>query len=223
MLLSIIMPCLNEEETIAICMKEAKALMKSHHIQGEILLVDNGSTDHSAEIAQSYGARVLKEPVRGYGKALRTGIKNSRGKVIIMGDSDATYDFRHLEKFFYPLHQGKYDVMIGNRFAGKMEKGAMPFSHRIGVPVLSMLGRWRWHTDVRDFHCGLRGMTRKAARTMRLRTRGMEFATEMIAEAARHHMRMGQVPVTLRKCPVERKPKLRTYSDGLRHLMYLLR
>ena len=187
------------------------------------MVVDNGSTDRSAEIARQHGARVVSEPRRGYGRALRTGIAASRGRAIVMGDCDTTYDFRHMERLVFPLLENQFDVMIGNRFAGEMEPGAMPWLHRLGVPLLSACGRWRWHTDVRDFHCGLRGLTRRAAERMEWETDGMEFATELIAEAVRKGLRIGQTSVPLRRCAVPgRQPKLRTFADGLRHFRYIM-
>ena len=141
----------------------------------------------------------------------------------IFGDSDTTYDFMKLGKLYRPLAEGRADVMIGDRFAGGMEKGAMPWSHRIGVRLLSAMGRRRYRTDVRDFHCGMRGLTRKAAEQLAFRTGGMEFATEMIALAAKAGLRIGQCPVRLRKCTLDRKSKLRTLPDGNRHLRYMLR
>ena len=221
--LSVVMPCLNEALTVGICVEDALLFLRENRIMGEVLVVDNGSTDSSAAIARRHGARVVTERRRGYGRALRTGISASRGRVIVMGDCDTTYDFRHMERLVFPLLEDRYDVMIGNRFAGEMEPGAMPWLHRLGVPLLSACGRRRWKTDVRDFHCGLRGLTRRAAERMELETEGMEFATELIAEAARKDMRIGQTSVPLRRCAAPgRQPKLRTCPDGLRHFRYIL-
>lgn len=221
--LSIVMPCLNEAYTVGICVQEAFAFMEKHHISGEVLVVDNGSEDDSAAAAEKAGAKVLRQPQRGYGSAIRTGIANSRGGVIILGDCDTTYDFLHLEEMYRMLSTGEWDMVIGNRFAGGMEKGSMSWSHKWGVRFLSWVGRAILHTDIYDFHCGLRGMTRSAAEKLDFYTGGMEFATEMIALAVQQGLRLQQTPVVLRKCVYKRKSKLRTIRDGLRHLVYILR
>lgn len=219
---SVVMPCLNEEPTVGSCVDEAREFLSNNDLTGEIIVVDNGCTDGSAEIAKKHGARVIKESQRGYGRAIRTGLAASRGKAVVFGDCDMTYDFLHMEGIVRPLLDGTYDFMIGDRFAGQMENGAMPLSHRIGVPLLSLAGRLKFHVNVHDFHCGIRGVTREALEKMDLRTNGMEFATEIIAEAARLDLRIGQVSVPLRKCDFDRKPKLRTIRDGLRHLKYIV-
>lgn len=221
--LTILMPCLNEAATVGGSIQEAMTFLKEQKIPGEILLVDNGSEDDSAALARRHGARVLIQPEKGYGNALRAGIAKSRGKIIILGDCDTTYDFRHLEGMYEMLSSGGYDMVIGNRFAGDMEKGSMPFSHRWGVRFLSWLGRRKLHTDIYDFHCGLRGLARSAAEKLDFTTEGMEFATEMIAVAVQKGLAVGQVPVTLRKCVHPRTSKLRTLRDGFRHLVYILR
>ncbi len=221
--LSVVMPCLNEEANLAFCVRQAQAYLAERGLNGEILVVDNGSTDRSAAIAASCGAVVVSEPRRGYGRALRTGLERSSGDVIILGDCDSTYDFRRLDPLYRPLAEGRADMMIGNRFAGQMERGAMPLLHRLGVPLLSLCGRLRWHVRIRDFHCGLRGLSHSALERLELRTDGMEFATELIAEAARKSLRIGEVPVPLRKSRYARKPKLRTFRDGFRHLRYILK
>ena len=220
--LSIVMPCLNEDKTLGACITEAQRFISAHGLNAEILISDNGSTDNSARIAEDLGAVVINEPRRGYGRAIRTGIEHSSGKVIIFGDCDTTYDFFHLEGFYFPLERGEYDVMIGDRFKGGIEKGAMPFLHRLGVPFLSWCGRRKFRTDVRDFHCGLRSLTRKAAGKAQFRTEGMEFATEMIGECARQGLRIGQTPTKLRKCDCDRVSKLHTFTDGMRHLKYII-
>lgn len=221
--LSVVMPCLNEEQTVGICVSEARGFLEKHRIRGEILVVDNGSGDASADVAQKCGARVICQSRKGYGNALRAGIANSRGCVIIMGDCDTTYDFSHLETMYQLLAQNQSDLVIGNRFSGGMEQGSMPWSHKWGVRFLSWMGRMLLHTDVYDFHCGLRGLTRSAAQQLEFYTEGMEFATEMIAQAARQELRIRQTPVILRKCHYPRKSKLRTVRDGLRHFMYIIR
>ncbi|MBR3159319.1 MAG: glycosyltransferase [Atopobiaceae bacterium] len=220
--LSIVMPCLDEEATVGACIEDARGFIVRRGLSGEVIVVDNGSTDRSAEVARRHGADVVSEPRRGYGRALRTGLAHARGRVIVMGDSDTTYDFANTDALVAPLLAGEVDLMVGDRFAGMMEKGAMPFLHRLGVPFLSWCGRMRWHVDVHDFHCGLRGITREALGRCRFRADGMEFATEMIAETTRKGLRIGQVAVALRCGPRGRKPKLRTFSDGWRHLRYIL-
>lgn len=220
-LLTILMPCLNEAATVGISIREAAAFLEKNRIRGEILVVDNGSTDGSAAIAERCGARVITQPEKGYGNALRFGLSHSRGSFVILGDCDTTYDFLHLEEIYGLLSAGAYDMVIGNRFAGGMEKGSMPLSHKWGVRFLSWLGRKRLHTDIYDFHCGLRGLSRAAAETLEFRTSGMEFATEMIALAVKTGLFVGQTPVVLRRCTLARKSKLRTLRDGLRHLVYI--
>ena len=219
--LSVIMPCLNEENAVGSCIDEAKRFISTHNIKAEIIIADNGSTDSSVQKAAEHGAVVVSETRRGYGRAIRTGIGNSRGEIIIFGDCDTTYDFLHLESFYYPLERGEYDIMIGDRFSGGIEKGAMPFLHKLGVPFLSWCGRRKFHTDVRDFHCGLRALTREAAEKIDLCTEGMEFATEFIAKAVTAGLRIGQTPTVLRCEGCKRRSKLHTFSDGLRHLKYI--
>ena len=219
--LSVVMPCLDEEKTIVACINEAKLFFDEKGISGEIIVVDNGSEDNSARVAKRNGARVFIQKKRGYGIAIRTGLKVARGNVIIISDCDMTYDLYNLSKLYDPLVMGYYDMMIGDRFAG-MERGAMSLSHRIGVRALSFIGRLRYRVSVRDFHCGLRGMTKDAADTLAFNTEGMEFATEMIAKAAKNHLRIGQSGVVLRRCPYIRESKLRTIRDGLRHLIYMI-
>ncbi len=221
--LSVIMPCLNEENTVGYCVDEAMEFMKKYRIKGEVLVVDNGSTDKSAVTAQKHGARVIEEKRKGYGRAIRSGIASSRGKVIIIGDCDTTYDFLHLEDMYAYLNEGKCHMVIGNRYTDCMEQGAMSWSHRVGVRFLSFCGRIRFHTDVYDFHCGLRGISRETAEKLIFHTDGMEFATEMIAEAAGNNLCIRQVPVKLRKCKYQRESKLRTVKDGLYHLRYILK
>lgn len=220
--LTILMPCLNEEENIAFCIEQAKTYISSHKLKGEILVVDNNSTDRSAEIAVSLGTRVMKEARRGYGRALRTGLSAATGAVIIFGDCDSTYDFSDLDPIYLPLAKGEYDFITGDRFAGQMEKGAMSFSHKLGVPFLSWCGRVKFGVKIHDWHCGIRGIRRDALEQCEFKTDGMEFATEMIAEAARNEFRIGEVSVPLRKSRNERQEKLRTIRDGFRHLWYIL-
>ncbi|MBQ7955411.1 MAG: glycosyltransferase family 2 protein [Lachnospiraceae bacterium] len=221
--LSIIMPCLNEENTVGLCVDEAGEFIRKYCIHGEILVVDNASADASAEIARKHGARVITEEKRGYGNAIRAGIAGSKGRVLIIGDCDTTYDFLHLEEIYQPLAEEKCQMVMGNRYAGGIEAGGMSWSHRWGVRFLSLCARMRFHMEVYDFHCGLRGILRSAAEQLEFRTEGMEFATEMIAKAGKSNFCILQVPVVLRKCKQERKSKLRTIRDGLRHLGYILR
>ncbi len=219
---TVVLPCRNEEAAIGDCIREIRQFLREENLEGEILVADNGSTDRSAGIARGLGARVIREEKPGYGNALRAGIAAAEGRVILMGDSDTTYDFLELGKLYGPLSRGECDIIIGDRFAGGMESGSMPLSHKAGVRLLSALARKRYHTTVRDFHCGLRGITREAARQLDFRAEGMEFATEMIALAAAKGLRIGQCPVRLRKCRANRKSKLRTLPDGIRHLRYIL-
>lgn len=224
--LTVLMPCLNEEDAIPPCMEDARRLLQEclggDVSKGEILLVDNGSTDRSAEIAGSLGARVITENVKGYGSALRRGIKEARGKVIIMGDCDSTYDFEAAAPMYRMIAAEGFDMVIGNRFAGGIEDGAMPFSHKLGVRALSLIGRLRFKTDVYDFHSGIRAVSAAAAERLEFRATGMEFATEMIAEAAKSGLKIGQIPVKLYRCTKDRTSKLNTLRDGIRHLCFIL-
>ena len=221
--LTILMPCLNEEENIAYSITQAQSYISSRYLEGEILVVDNNSSDRSAEIAEGLGAKVVKESKRGYGRALRTGIKEATGDVIIFGDCDSTYDFSDLDPLYIPLSTNQYDFITGDRFAGQMEKGAMSFSHKLGVPFLSWCGRVKFGTKIHDWHCGIRGIRRDALAKCEFRTDGMEFATEMIAEVSRNGLRIGEVSVPLRRSQNERQEKLRTIRDGFRHLWYIIK
>lgn len=221
--LSVVMPCRNEEVTVAFCVKEAKEFIENYHIEAEVLVVDNASEDASAVMATQQGAKVVTANKIGYGNAVRAGIASSKGRVIIIGDCDTTYDFGHLEDMYRLLSQNVCDMVIGNRYTGGMESGSMPWSHKWGVRFLSFLAGKRFHTQRFDYHCGLRGLTRSAAEQLEFRTEGMEFATEMIAEAAKHKLCIMQVPVKLRCCRYRRQSKLRTIQDGFRHLMYIKR
>ena len=221
--LTILMPCLNEEENIAFCIEQAQKYLSSWKISGEILVVDNDSADRSAEIATEHGATVIKEPRRGYGRALRTGLAAAKGKVIIFGDCDSTYEFANLDPLYLPLAENKVDFMTGDRFGGQMEEGAMSWSHKLGVPFLSWCGRMKFGVKIHDWHCGIRGIRKDALQKLNLKTDGMEFATEMIAEASRKGLRIGEVSVPLKKAQNERQEKLRTIRDGFRHLWYIVR
>lgn len=217
---TILMPCLNEAATLAYCINEARSCIERLGLDAEILIADNCSADGSASIARENGARVVTVEEKGYGAALMGGIMAAEGRYVIMGDCDGSYDLAHLDAFVDALCGGAALVM-GDRFRGGIEKGAMPLSHRWGVPLLSALARWRFKTSVRDFHCGLRGFDRQAALKLGLSCPGMEFATEMIARFARSGGRIEQVPTVLRRDMRPGKPHLRTVRDGLRHLMFI--
>jgi glycosyltransferase involved in cell wall biosynthesis len=220
--LSILMPCLNEAETIGTCVAKANDFLAKSGVSGEVLVADNGSTDGSIAIAQSRGARVVAVPKRGYGAALNGGIAAARGAYIIMGDADDSYDFSNLGPFLERLRAGD-DLVMGNRFRGGIEPRAMPLLHRrLGNPVLSFLGRLFFHIPVGDFHCGLRGFRRCAIKGLELKTTGMEFASEMVVRAALQQLRIVEVPTTLKPDGRSRAPHLKTWRDGWRHLKFLL-
>lgn len=220
--LSIVMPCLNEAETLTTCIDKAKAFFKRHAVSGEIVVADNGSDDGSQEIAKANGARVVDVPVRGYGAALIHGIGAARGRYVIMGDSDDSYDFSDLTAFLTRLREG-FDFVIGNRFKGGIAPGAMPGLHKyLGNPVLSRIGRLFYGSPVGDFHCGLRGFNRQSIVDLDLRTTGMEFASEMVVKATLNNLRITEVPTTLSKDGRNRPPHLRSWRDGWRHLRFLL-
>lgn len=219
---TVLMPCLNEAETLAICINKATASLKSLGVHGEVLIADNGSTDGSQEIARSLGARVVNVERKGYGNALMRGIASAHGKYIIMGDSDDSYDFTNLGPFVEKLRAG-YDLVMGNRFLGGIQPGAMPPLHRyLGNPVLTTIGRLFFKSPSGDFHCGLRGFSRKAILNLDLRTTGMEFASEMVVKSSLHELRIAEVATTLQPDGRSRPPHLRSWSDGWRHLRFLL-
>ena len=220
--LSILMPCLNEAETLATCIKKAQKALEDLNIAGEIVVADNGSTDGSPEIAASLGARVVHIAEKGYGSALLGGIKAARGKYIIMGDADDSYDFTQLDPFVEKLRAG-YDLVMGNRFKGGIEPSAMPPLHRyVGNPVLTGIGRLFFKSPCGDFHCGLRGFSKAAIQNLDLRTTGMEFASETVVKASLHGLRITEVPTTLSLDGRSRSPHLRSWRDGWRHLRFLL-
>jgi len=220
--LSIVMPCLNEARTVAGCIAEAQAALARAGLAGEIIVADNGSSDGSRELAVTAGARVVAVEERGYGSALRAGIAAARGRFVLMGDADASYDFGHLERFVASLRAGN-ELVIGNRFSGGVAPGAMPWKNRyLGNPVLSFFGRLFFGGAIGDFHCGLRAFTADAVRRLDLRTSGMEFATEMIAKARLHRLRVAEVPTILRPDGRGRPPHLRAWRDGWRHLRFML-
>lgn len=220
--LTILMPCLNEAETLAICIRKAKKFLSENNIDGEVLISDNGSTDGSQDIAKAEGARVVSTDIKGYGSALINGTKNAYGKYVIMGDADDSYDFLHLMPFVEKLREG-YDLVMGDRFAGGIEEGAMPWSHKyIGNPVLSFIGRLFYKSKIRDFHCGLRGYNRESMLNLHLQTTGMEYASEMVVKSELNGLKIAEVPTTLSKDGRSRPPHLRSFRDGWRHLKFLL-
>jgi glycosyltransferase involved in cell wall biosynthesis len=219
---SIVMPCLNEEESIRQCIEMAREGLERAGAAGEIVIADNGSTDGSQEIARELGARVVDVPAKGYGAALSGGIEAARGRYVIMGDADGSYDFGHIEDFLERLRAGD-DLVMGNRFRGGIEDGAMPFLHRyLGNPVLSFVGRLLFPSPVGDFHCGLRGFRRGILSELDLRSPGMEFASEMVVKATLDELKISEVPTTLSPDLRSRAPHLRTWRDGWRHLRFLL-
>ncbi len=221
--LTILMPCLNERESLAYCIKEAQGYIKRSGIVAEILVADNGSVDGSRRIALRHGARVVDVARRGYGSAVIGGIRAARGRYVILGDCDGSYDFSDLDPLLQRLRTG-YALVMGNRFTGKMETGAMPFWHRyFGVPLLSWLGRRCYHVPIGDFHCGLRGFDRQKALALALRCGGMEFATELVGRFARAGEPVCEVPVPLRRDKRRLgRSHLRTLADGWRHMRLLL-
>jgi len=220
--LTILMPCLNEAETLATCIDKARAYLARSGVSGEVLIADNGSTDGSQAIAREHGARVLDVPARGYGSALIGGIDAALGTYVIMGDADDSYDFEHLDRFVERLRAGD-ELVMGNRFAGGIAPGAMPPLHKyLGNPVLSWIGRVFFRAPIKDFHCGLRGFNREAMLELHLVTTGMEFASEMVVKATLEGLRVSEVPTTLSKDGRSRPPHLRSWRDGWRHLRLLL-
>jgi len=220
--LTVVLPCLNEAETLAVCIRKAKASIAGLGINGEVVIADNGSTDGSQDIARAEGARVVDVPIRGYGAALTAGIADAKGEFVIMGDADDSYDLSNLGPFVEALRGGA-DLVMGNRFAGGIEPGAMPALHRyLGNPVLTAVGRILFHSPVKDFHCGLRGFRRDAILELDLRTTGMEFASEMVVKATLNKLNIVEVPTTLSPDGRSRAPHLRTWRDGWRHLRFLL-
>ncbi len=220
--LTILMPCLNEAETLAACIDKAMGYLARSGVRGEVLIADNGSTDGSQDIARSLGARVVPVSRRGYGAALIAGIEAARGRFVIMGDSDDSYDFTSLDPFVEKLREG-HQLVMGNRFLGGIAPGAMPPLHRyLGNPVLTAIGRIFFGSPVRDFHCGLRGFDRESILALGLRSTGMEFASEMVVKATVQKLRLIEVPTTLSPDGRSRPPHLRSWRDGWRHLRFLL-
>lgn len=219
---SVVIPCLNEAETLAVCIRKALGCLSENGISGEVIVADNGSTDGSQAIAEAEGARVVPVEAKGYGNALMGGIEAARGRYVIMGDADDSYDFSALGPFIEKLRKGN-DLVMGNRFRGGIAPGAMPALHRyLGNPVLSGLGRLFFRCPVGDFHCGLRGFSREAIWRMKLQTTGMEFASEMVVKATLLGLRIAEVPTTLSPDGRSRPPHLRSWRDGWRHLRFML-
>jgi hypothetical protein len=221
-LVSAIIPCLNEERTLGICIRKAFEAFARRGILGEVVVGDNGSTDRSVEIARSLGARVIHQPVKGYGAAISAAAGASRGKYLIMADADDSYDWSELRAFIDALEDGA-ELVMGNRFAGGIENGAMPPLHRyVGNPVLSAIARWLHRSPIRDFHCGMRGFTREAFAKMGARSLGMEFASEMVINAHRAGLDIREVPTKLYPDKRGRPPHLRSFRDGWRHLRLII-
>lgn len=220
--LSVVLPCLNEAETLETVIRKALKSFSDLGVAGEVVVADNGSTDGSQDIARAAGVRVVDVPVQGYGAALRAGIESAQGTYIIMGDADDSYAMDQLGPFLEALRGGA-DLVMGNRFAGGIEPGAMPWLHRyVGNPVLSFLGRLFFRIPIHDFHCGMRGFRRERVRSLELRTTGMEFASEMVVRSSLAKLKIVEVPTTLARDGRSRPPHLRTWRDGWRHLKFLL-
>jgi glycosyltransferase involved in cell wall biosynthesis len=220
--LSIVMPCLNEAETLAVCIDKAQGYLERSGVSGEVIIADNGSTDGSQDIARAHGARVVDVPAKGYGSALMGGIEAARGEYVIMGDADDSYDFSRLDAFVERLRSGD-ELVMGNRFAGGIAEGAMPPLHKyLGNPVLSLIGRVLFRSPIGDFHCGLRGFNRRSILNLHLQTTGMEFASEVVVKSTLGGLRVSEVPTTLDKDGRSRRPHLRSWRDGWRHLRFLL-
>jgi glycosyltransferase involved in cell wall biosynthesis len=220
--LTVVIPCLNEAETVATCVTKAVRFLEQSGIDGEVIVADNGSTDGSRQLSADAGARVVPVGERGYGNALIGGILAARGEYVIMGDADDSYDFTALMPFIVELRKGA-DMVMGNRFKGGIEPGAMPPLHRyLGNPVLSFIGRLFFRSKIGDFHCGLRGFRRDSVLELHLQAAGMEFASEMVVKSTLAGQRIAEVPTRLAKDGRSRPPHLRTWRDGWRHLRFLL-
>lgn len=220
--LSVVMPCLNEAETLAVCIQKTQSFFARENVAGEVIIADNGSTDGSQQIANDLNATVVNVPQKGYGSALRGGIEAANGKFIIMGDADDSYDFTNLMPYVLKLREGN-DLVMGNRFKGGIKKNAMPFLHKyLGNPVLSFIGRLFFKSKIGDFHCGLRGFSKEAYYKMELKTTGMEFASEMIVKASLKNLKIAEVPTILSPDGRSRPPHLNTWRDGWRHLRFLV-
>ncbi|MCM8795313.1 MAG: glycosyltransferase family 2 protein [Candidatus Omnitrophica bacterium] len=217
---SVVLPCFNEEKTIGICVEKIKDVFRREKIKGEIIIADNNSSDRSREIANSLGVKVVIEPRRGYGAAYLKGLREAQGKYIVIADSDNTYDFYDIPKFLQKLREG-YDFVIGSRFKGAIHKGAMPWLRRyIGNPVLSGMYRLFFHVHLSDIHCGMRAFSKEAYQNMKLKTLGMEFASEMVFSAIMNNLRIYEIPINY--YPRLGKSKLKPFSDAWRHIRFML-
>lgn len=221
--LTILMPCLNEEKTLQTCINKAKEFLKKNNVNGEILIVDNGSKDNSIKIAKENNVRLVHEKVPGYGSALITGLKNVQSMYVIMGDSDDSYNFLEIMPILEKLRQG-YELVMGNRYKGNIEKGAMKFSHRyIGTPIISAIARKRFDIKVGDFNCGLRGYNVQKMKEINCNSLGMEYASEMIIKARKNELKICEVPINLYKDGRGEKSHLNTIKDGIRHMKIILK
>lgn len=220
--ISAVIPCLNEEKSLGICIQKCLNAFENLGINGEVVIGDNGSTDNSVKIAESLGARVIHQPIRGYGAAIIAATNAAQGEYIIMGDADDSYDWSNLGSYLEKLEEG-HDIVMGNRFGGTIHKGAMPFLHKyLGNPVLSWISRKLYDSKVSDFHCGMRGFTQSAWKRMNPVSPGMEFATEMLVNASRLNLDIAEIPIDLHPDKRDRPPHLRTFRDGWRHLRYIV-
>ncbi len=221
--LTVLLPCLNEEKTLANVIQEITDELNELRVKSEILVVDNGSNDNSMKIAKKLKARVVKEKQRGYGAALQAGIKSAKGKYIIFGDCDQSYSFKYINLFYKELKKGN-DLVMGNRFLGKMEKGAMPFSHKyIGTPLISFLGRKLYKINAGDFNCGLRGLNKDSISKITFNSHGMEFASEMIIKIKKANLKITEIPIDFFKDKRGKKSHLNTIKDGIRHMKVIFR
>ena len=220
--LTILIPALNEEKTIGICIEKANKFLKEYNVNGEVLVADNGSTDETIKIAENLGARVVNVKEKGYGNALINGGKEAKGKYTIMGDADDSYNFLEIMPILEKLRED-YDFVIGNRYKGKMEKDAMPFSHKyIGTPIISWIGRMKYKVEIGDFNCGLRGYDTKKINELNCKCEGMEYATEMIIRVKKANLKMIEIPINFYKDGRDKRPHLKTIEDGFRHFKVLL-
>lgn len=220
--LTILMPCLNEEKTVLICISKAFDFLSSNNIYGEVLIVDNGSTDNSISLIKKTNARIVHAKQRGYGAAIIKGIKEARGKYIIMGDCDDSYDFTNLMPFLIELRNG-YELVMGNRYKGGISKGAMSLSHKVGVKFLTYFGNILYKTKLGDYHCGLRGFNKNKILKLKLECKGMDFASEIILKCALEGYSIKEIPTVLRKDGRNKKSHLRTIPDGILHVKCLLK
>lgn len=220
--LTILIPCLNEEETVGICVEKAKQFLKTNKINGEVLIADNGSSDKSVETSKKLGARVINVSERGYGAALIAGTKQAKGKYTIMGDADDSYNFLEIKPFIEMLDKG-YDLVVGNRYKGTIEKGAMKFWHRyLGTPLISYLGRKKYEIPVKDFNCGLRGYKTEKIKNLKYETTGMEYATEMLIKSKKAGLKIIEIPINFYKDKRKKESHLNTIEDGIKHIKVII-